>query len=54
MIQLKQLQGWQGKICINGTEYESVDFVPDTLDLEGATIDLIPKAEKRRVRVEDI
>ena len=51
MIQLKQLQGWQGKVIVNGTEYESVSSVPS--DIELATITLLPAVERRRVKVED-
>ena len=51
MIQLKQLQGWQGKVIVNGTEYESVSSVPS--DIEVATITLLPAVERRRVKVED-
>lgn len=55
MIQLKQLQGWQGRINVNGTEYDTVNSVPDTVELVGATITLLPKVNKevRRVKVED-
>lgn len=51
MIELKQLRGWAGRIVVNGTEYEGVDSVPDTIEL--ATIKLLPKVEQRRVKVED-
>lgn len=59
MIQLKQLQGWGGKVCIDGTEYDSVSSVPDTIDLSGATIILTPNVVRAPVsgirnRVEDI
>lgn len=53
MIQLKQLRGWQGRIVVNGTEYENTDSVPDTIELSGATINLLPKVEQRRVKVDD-
>lgn len=48
----KQLSGWQGKVVVNGTEYESVDSVPNNIEI--TTITLLPKVEKRRVRVEDV
>ena len=54
MIALKQLQGWRGKVNVNGTEYESVSSVPDNIEV--ATITLLPKVaevERRRVRVDD-
>lgn len=54
MIQFKQLQGWQGRVSIDGTEYDSVNSVPESIELKGATINLLPKVEKRRVRVEDV
>lgn len=51
MIEYKQLRGWKGKICVNGTEYESVSSVPDTIKI--TTITLLPKSEVRRVKVDD-
>lgn len=41
---IKQLAGWTGRININGTEYDSINSVPDTLELNGTTvITLIPR-----------
>lgn len=48
----KQLSGWQGRVVVNGTEYESVGSVPNNIEI--TTITLLPKVERRRVRVEDV
>ena len=56
MIRYKQFAGWQGRVNVNGTEFESVGSVPDNIEV--TTLTLLPKveqrAEQRRVRVEDI
>lgn len=48
----KQLLGWSGRVVVNGTEYESVGSVPN--DIEITTIILLPKVEKRRVKVDEV
>ena len=52
MIPLKQLQGWKGKVNVNGTEYDNVASVPNRIELQGATITLLPIVEQRRVKVD--
>lgn len=48
----KQLSGWQGRVVVNGTEYENIGSVPNSIT--PTTITLLPKIEKRRVKVEDV
>lgn len=48
----KQLLGWNGRVVVNGTEYENIGSVPN--DITPTTITLLPKVEKRRVKVEDV
>ena len=48
----KQLSGWQGRVVVNGTEYENIGSVPNSIT--PTTITLLPKVEKRRVKVEDV
>lgn len=48
----KQLLGWQGRVVVNGTEYENIGSVPNSVT--PTTITLLPKVEKRRVKVEDV
>ena len=41
---IKQLTGWQGRIVINGTEYQSVNAIPATIAIgNGTVITLLPK-----------
>ena len=48
----KQLLGWSGRVVVNGTEYESVGSVPN--DIEITTITLLPKVEKKRIKVDEV
>ena len=48
----KQLSGWQGRVVVNGTEYENIGSVPNSI--KPTTITLLPKVVKRRVKVEDV
>ena len=49
---IKQLANWKGKVIVDGTEYDSISSVPD--GIKATTITLLPKVEKRRVKVDDI
>lgn len=49
---IKQLANWKGKIIVDGTEYDSISSVPD--GIKATTITLLPKVEKRRVRVDEV
>ena len=41
---IKQLTGWQGRIVINGTEYQSFNAIPATIAIgNGTVITLLPK-----------